>query len=47
MSESVATIDEGVECIDEPAKCKTRELRQIRTADPVGMRRKSCLDTIL
>ena len=28
--------------VDEDAKWKTRELRQIRTADPIGMGRKSC-----
>ena len=33
--------------MDEPAKSKTRILRQIHTADPVAMDRKSCLYTIL
>ena len=33
--------------IDEPAKWKTRKLRQIDTDDPEGMDRKSCLFTIL
>jgi len=33
--------------IDEPAKWKMRQLRQIHTADPVGKSRKLCLYTIL
>jgi len=32
--------------VDEPAKCKTRILRQINTADKVGMARKSCQYTM-
>ena len=33
--------------IEEPAKWKTRELRQIHSADPVDMDRTSCLYTFL
>ena len=34
-------------CIAQDAKWKTREQRQIHTADPVGVGRKSCLYTML
>ncbi len=34
-------VDVGVVYIDEPAEWTTRELRQMQTADPVGMGRKS------
>ena len=37
----------GGSCIDDPSKWKMRELRQIHTADPVGMDRKSCLYTVI
>jgi len=33
--------------VDEDTKWNTRILRQMQTADPVGMGRKSCLYTIL
>jgi len=33
--------------VDEDTKWKMSELRQMQTADPVGMGRKSCLSTIL